>query len=241
MKRPFGLEIELSTPQFLVGHMLKEIPDFKFRNRTKEYNSNGKYWDLKPEASSECEIATPLITLGGENHNKFKQVMEAISDSYVTCEDGIHVHVHVPDIEMERLFIAWLYIEYVVLRLFPVYRKNNEYIQLCIIKYRKGKRLSHYIGPHSYVDAEFHHSTMSLERWPERQSVEFRLHEGTTCYEDIIHWVKFILYFIEFARTVNIIELLGKLPLKDPMKLSETLKLPYELTRWTDKRMYLYA
>ena len=238
LHRSFGLELEFSTNQFIMEHMLREIPGFKFRNRNSESPSNGRDWELKPECSSESELVTPVITL--DYMGELKKVLDHINKNHhhVTCEDGLHVHVDISEFWPERLYLAWMYLEPAILKLFPKYRVYNDYIQLYIPKLRKSWILAKYITRDSAADVEFHHSTMSLEYYDLRKTAEFRLHEGTTDIKAIRLWVTFIMYFLEYARTRNIVDILGKKPIIYTTQLSQELKLPYYLQEWIDYRRF---
>jgi len=244
--RTFGIEVEFSSEQTSVCRMLTK-GGLRFAYVESTSRSFGEEWELKPDLTTKCELTTPKMILDDENFVLFKKVLDYLvyRDVKITNKDGVHVHFHVPDISPEKLFISWIYLEQAIVQLFPLYRTKRKqgrvnYNKCYIKKPVNNKITSKYLNRMTIDDTTEHHATMSLYGYKSYKTVEFRLHEGSVDYDNIRNWVKFCLYFLKFAQTTNILELLASVPIDDPFVLNYILKLPTYLYKWIQDREWKY-
>ena len=209
--RKFGVELEMSTSIYEVNEILKSnIPKKDYEYSTNSEKSNGKYWHLKKDYSTESELATPILNLNDTTKLKlFKRILKTLINKNVkiTKHDGLHVHIECKDLDWNKILISWIYLEESIKRMFPKSRTKNAYKNVSYSEPYLSKKNKKIIADY-YVKlknkSNEHHSAMNFQCFEERGTVEFRWHEGTLDYNDIICWVKFLHYFLTYSKTVNI-------------------------------------
>jgi len=213
--RKFGFELEFSTYMNAVQEMVKKIiPKIYGRNKlvpdAASWECNKKYnkWELKSDGSTECELTTPISTI--KDFKKIEQVLIELKERNisVTRKDSVHVHMQANKISKHQLIAAWLQIENIIIKCFPRHRRNNTYCQK-LIHWRKYKKLSDFFIK-AEDEAKDHHSIFSLCYYDDRKTVEFRVMEGNINIQDIKPWVKFCMLFLNYAKTIDPIEIICK-------------------------------
>lgn len=205
--RTFGIEMETSTdfkeakkiiiPLFSAAGRRNQITRCHNISNASTDISKGKKWQIKIDSSTETEITTPKLSFSNDNDIKFlRSILNKVKRKFkVTKNDGLHVHVERRDINDEDLLIAWLLIEKSVCGMFPNNRLSGDY---CIpyLKYKRRRKIKNLLEL-ADSDKYDHYTCMAFTSIG---TVEFRFHEGTFDYYEIMNWVKFCLYFVQFVR-----------------------------------------
>ena len=213
--RRFGFELEFSTQFDDVEAIIKQIiPKIYGKNKliiNSSYeicNEKFKKWELKRDGSTECELTTPIST--SKDFTQLKNTLDEIKNKKikVTRKDSVHVHMQADDVPKHNIIAAWIQIEPIILQFFPKHRRNNSFCEK-IIKNRKYQKISDF-----FIKAEAksfnHHSIVSLNYYLQRETVEFRIMEGNTSFEDVKAWIKFLMIFLEYAKNIDPVEIICK-------------------------------
>jgi hypothetical protein len=219
-ERNFGCEFEFSTSfdkmKKIVSKAVTEIYGrHKLRAREGWYKSTNNFnqWHLKTDSSTLSELCTPV-----SNCSNIKQIQNVLSkigrnkDVKITNNDSFHVHMDIKDINRENVLILWLKYERIIFSLFPSHRRNgNTYCARIMDSHlKKGKQVSEFFKSALEVTWD-HHSAISFfffkknkkRRKRGRNTVEFRLGEGTTDKVFIHNWLSFLLHFLERCKLLE--------------------------------------
>jgi len=219
--RHFGCEFEFSTIYHDFLPIVKPIIDniyghqcLKHSEKWYESNNNFKQWHLKIDNSTESELCTPVSNLN--DINKITSVLELLGKNNaikITKNDSFHVHMDVKDIDKEAILVLWMRYEKVIFSLFPPHRRNhNQFCEKSILKEKSNKNISNYLQE-AIENTKDHHSAISFYFYKHketntlsstRNTVEFRLGEGTTNPVFIKNWVTFLLFFLDSCKNLEI-------------------------------------
>ena len=212
--RKFGCEFEFSASfedvldassiaikKFYGKNMLKSV--------RKHYSSvNNKSWNLKLDSTTGCELATPVSKIS--DIRKICSVIQymARKDINITKSDSFHIHMESRDVPKDNIVISWMQLSNVISGLYPKYRRSsrNSYAINFMTYSGKSKRLSEFFKSAS-SSAEDHYAAMSLERY-DKGNIEFRLGEATFDCDVITTFVKLYMLFMNYAKKINVVELL---------------------------------
>jgi len=224
--RKFGFELEFSTPINDVEKIAKNIinkicgkaklvTDSNFLIKNTNYNK----WELKSDGSTECELTTPISKI--KDFNKIKKITEKLKENKVkqTTKDSVHVHMQADDVPKHNIIAAWIQIENEIIKCFPKHRRHNTYCQK-LIPYNKKRKIADF-----FIQAEEesmqHHSIVSLNYYDDRKTVEFRIMEGNIEINNIMPWVKFCMLFLNYAKSIDPIEIICR-P-KNKLKINDII------------------
>ena len=227
--RKFGFELEFST-QFddvepIVKRLLGRVYNKKKITISKVFgddNNHFRKWELKYDGSTESELTTPISTL--KNFSKISKIIQGLKEKNlkITQKDSVHVHMQANDVPKHNIIAAWIQIESAILQCFPKHRRNNSYCEK-IIKNKRYDKISDF-----FIKAEDesfnHHSIVSLQYYPERKTVEFRVMEGNLNQEDIKAWIRFCMIFLHYAKTIDPVEIICD-KVKNKMNLDKMMAM----------------
>lgn len=230
--RKFGCEFEFSTNFDEVAKNVKPIITKLYGKNSikikKEHylSVRNKKWHLKTEATTECELTTPISTI--KDLPKILKVITHLkqNNTKITSSDSIHIHMSAPDVEIKNIIVSWLFIECCILKCFNKNRQNNEFCpKLNQSKNKKTKISSVY--KKALELSQDHHAIISLQYYKTRETVEFRLSQATFKASFIEGWIKFCMHYLNWAKNININEYMKK-PLnkfKNPKRLIKQLNI----------------
>jgi len=215
--RKFGIELEFSSD----FEKVKKVVKSAFRGSMSMLNSEcshrdstGKQWDLKTDLSTGCELASPKLTLQSPEFKRLKKIVRLLNKHHirVTDSDGFHVHVHVPDLPLERLLVPWVSLESSIKMLYPSSRlSGGGYSKPLVVQLEerpeRAQRVSDILAD-ALDQSGDHHSMMSLTYWNDRSTFEFRAHEGTKDIEEIEMNIMFVLTLVEFFKKDDVMDAL---------------------------------
>lgn len=218
--RNFGCEFEFSTDYNdmlqIANPIIKEIYG---NNRLKaekgwyKSHNNFKRWHLKLDSSTLSELCTPVSTFS--DIDNITQVLSKIGENekvQITKNDSFHVHMDVGDLDMEPILVLWMKYEKVIFSLFPKHRRNNKiYCGRSIPNDRSKKDAALYLKD-AIDNTMDHHSAISFYFFKRhikskrivRNTVEFRLGEGTTDPVFIRNWVLFLNVFLNHCQNIKV-------------------------------------
>jgi hypothetical protein len=217
-KRKFGCEFEFSTDFIdfaeIVTPIVKRVCG---KNRLKVLNecyrsiNNLVKWHVKADASTQVEFCTPVSSL--IKLEDIEQIVRALQAKRIKISenDSFHVHVGSSDLNKKSLLALWLRYERIIYALFPKHRRNNNTFCTRAIQ---DEPLSNELVAHYFKNAmtstEDHHSGISFtyhkQNGSSRNTVEFRLAEGTLNMRLIRNWIAFLLYLVEKSKNKQALE-----------------------------------
>lgn len=220
-KRNFGCEFEFSTEfDDFKKIASKAITEVYGKNRLRAqrtwYKSSNNFiqWHLKIDNTTLSELCTPV-----SNYSMLKKIRSVLTkigknkNVKITKNDSFHVHMDVRDISKENILILWLKYEKLICALFPSHRRNrNSYCERSVNHHLKTSRqVSEYfkdalektLDHHSAISFYFYKKNNKNKRRKCRNTVEFRLGEGTTDSSFIRNWVVLLLHFLECCKKMK--------------------------------------
>jgi hypothetical protein len=215
--RNFGCEFEFSTTYHdflpIVHQIIEDVygpKSLKHSERWYESNNNFTQWHLKLDSSTESELCTPVSSFN--DIPKICSVLKKLGENKkikITKNDSFHVHIDIKDIDREAVLALWLRYEKIIFSLFPSHRRNhNKFCERSILRNKTNKNISEYMQE-AIDNTQDHHSAISFffyknkqvnELSSSRNTVEFRLGEGTVNPIFIKNWVTFLLFFIDSCK-----------------------------------------
>lgn len=247
LNRNFGVEIEFSDKFEKVYKILdKIIPKKERKFKEKHFFSDGNTWDLKTDATTEIELATPILTFKSPKYKLFKKIINTLKENKIKStkiRDSIHVHIQCDDIHDKQILIGWLYIENGIKKLFPKLRmrnkrrkgNNEDYCTRYIKQVSYDKQICDYFKDANNI-MDDHHNILSFQNYIYNGTIEFRSHEGCLEFKEIELWIKFCMYFLNFCKKIDPLEFLTNDVLSNSLYLSEELLLPNYLKDWVNNR-----
>jgi len=254
LDRNFGCEFEFSTiyHDFLpIIHPIIEdiygLKSLKHSEKWYESNNNFKQWHLKLDSSTESELCTPVSNFN--DISKITSVLEELGKNKevkITKNDSFHVHMDVKDIDRETILALWMRYEKVIFSLFPLHRRNhNQFCEKSILRKKTTKNISEYIQE-AIENTKEHHSAISFYFYKHkdpnkisssRNTVEFRLGEGTTDQNFIRNWVIFLLFFLDNCKSLEIKDIVDIICDKQFSNNKENLNLMIKELQIKDKEL----
>jgi len=214
-KRKFGCEFEYSTEfedfASLAKRVIARIYGVgKIKIVEDWYKSdNNTKWDVKTDSTTLVELCTPVSRF--RDIKNICNVIRSLSRNksvLVTNNDSMHVHVDAHDIPKENILLLWLKYEKLIFSMFPRHRRvKNCYCKQSIENFPKSEKLIATFFKEALETTLDHHSAISFFFYKNnkkgRNTVEFRLGEGTTDPRFVRNWVLFLLYFLERCKNLE--------------------------------------
>lgn len=181
------------------------------------FHSNGSAWDVKTDASCGYEVASPALVMDADAEcAELKAACDGIAalNPRVSRACGLHVHVEVRDFtwrDLRALITLWSKYEPFFFSLQPASRRDNRYcealrksewaaqdrMQFATVKRGlEGREL----GLQQIQQTYGKYSSLNLNYFWTRGTVEFRLGAGTVQYEKIQRWVQLLLALVQRAK-----------------------------------------
>lgn len=222
-KRRFGVELEFGN-KVKSSQICKIISDVDKDHHTQfsetyQQDYNNDYWHVKFDRScgdvegvGGWEVAS-YVAKGYKDVDNIGRVTRALCDAGVNVNDncGVHVHVEVKDFktqEMAILVSRWIMMENIILEMLPKSRKNNKYCRPLTKKFNLAKNIDvekfwETVRPKTFGPAD-RRTALNLCNYSgaggNRNTIEFRLPEGTSNYHDVKNWVRFFLNFVDCSK-----------------------------------------
>ena len=242
--RKFGFELETSTEMETIEKVLAGVIPSNRLCRTTGASGFGK-WKLEYDYTTESEIVSPVLTMA--DLPEVKTLLEGLKNHKVslTRNDSMHLHMYAGDISREHMVVAWMTIESVLKKCFPLHRRKAEYAEPLMTTRSRNRMVSSY-----YKDAEQksseHKSAISFEHLDDRNrhTVEFRLFEGTLKYENVENWVKFCHLFLNYSKKIKFVDKITEktniLRSLDEMFVELKIEKYKKICRWLENRHEIY-
>jgi hypothetical protein len=200
-----------------------------FLSESYHKSNNNTKWHVKTDSTTGAEITTPVSKM--QDLGNICRVARLASDKLkITRRDGFHVHVFCGDTDPRKVLLYWSKVENLVLSIFPKHRRKNQYCPPIV-----GKTLADTV-----LNAENHWAIVSTDRFKKIKTIEFRIAEGTLDPNFIKHWVRFCVYFVDWAVRCDPLDLLCEGDLKID-RLLKLLRLPSTTKRWVKARISSFA
>lgn len=234
--RNFGCEFEYTTSfkeiELIITKIIRTVykkNNIKIEERMVDSVRNKK-WHLKLDGSTGCELVTPISKIA--NLNKILIIVDYLKQNKVkiTTSDSIHVHIEAKNISMKKIIVAWMQIENFIMHYFKKHRQNNSYCDR-LVRGNKNQKIKSFLNDAMEKSLD-HHAAISLSHYNDRKTVEFRLSHATFDPFFIEGWIKFCMYFLNYAKKINIAKTL-QMPtntIKDYKDIISLLKITDEKT-----------
>lgn len=225
--RKFGVEMEMTTVR-TTGQSLYDS-DISNALRTalrtvpgahpvgSSFSSAGNQWDVKRDGSCGWEVASPALTMDADAECvELRAACESIAalNPKVTRACGLHVHVEVRDFtwrDLRALITLWAKYEPYFYSLQPHSRRANQYCapirksewqnaeraQFDTVKLALTQREA---GLQTIQQVYGKYSSLNLNYFWRRGTIEFRLGAGTVQYEKVQRWVQVLLALVQRAK-----------------------------------------
>ena len=238
-KRTYGIELEFGqgSDRNFLKRCIQEAGEPSVTAEWRHDNNNQE-WICKTDSSCGFEAAsrvfgsTRSIRKTLDDIGAMTKVVEVLQakNAEVTDRCGFHVHIWVGDMDeaqLTRLLSYWVKFEYFIVNTLPARRKRNTYCPFH----------SSYLKPNQKFEFRdllrrgFHQrGSLNWGWFDQRKTVEFRVAEGTSDPEVVKNWVRFLLYFVERAKSWPEPENVNWLTLMDALKLLDFYNDPADGT-----------
>ena len=212
-KRRFGFELEFlrdSTNRTKLVRAIRTVAGEVAESCEYGHQNNNSEWVAKTDASCGFEVASRVMS-SATDLRKGVEVVQAISRSGARVDQrcGFHVHVEIADFDEAKLADMvqwWVKFERFITDVLSPTRKNNVYCRQVGREFRGNQQydtnttLRSNFGRNALNSSLADFATTAASG---RRRVEFRIAQGTNDFVDVKNWVRFLLTFVEFARTAG--------------------------------------
>ncbi|MCL1932431.1 MAG: amidoligase family protein [Candidatus Azobacteroides sp.] len=210
---PFTLGVEIECFNVDKNFFLAYCKESGIKIEEERYNHDTKnHYKIVSDSSIQGENAVECVSpvlKGKTGLNSLKKVCKALNESgaSVNRSTGLHVHTGLQNISFEQyknIFINYIYLESAIDKFMAKSRRGNDNV------YCKSVNLENVTihtvsesGEYSDIAYIFRHdryfklNPVSYER---HNTLEFRQHGGTTDYDKIEMWVRFIVKLVKWSK-----------------------------------------
>jgi len=200
--RRFGCEFEFTNfyqeiKRDVINVVEKHYGDSSIRAKEEYYHSkSNNTWDFKRDGSTGCELCTP-VSIYGDISRICKVYRNLIKNgAVITKADSLHVHVEKKDISDNKILVLWIYLEPLISKMFPKYRRgqNADYCQSIVTSKSKIKNVAEFINRGMFTSKD-HHSAISLSKSKNKNTIEFRILETKKNTQHKKKWIRYLIFF----------------------------------------------
>jgi hypothetical protein len=203
--RAFGIEFEMGARGPLIRDIYDRYGTNKYRRFQQVLLDNGLDDFNIGHDGTEFEVRTPPLS-GPNGLKKIKKFLSVVLSpevgGYVTNADGLHIHHDAPEFVNDseltlRLVENWIANQYNALKMVHPRRVNSMHcpqwssIELDRIRTRIANNRRPY--------TDYGRKNLNINALYRHGTIEFRCHEGTLEYDEILSWVRFGQAFIDSA------------------------------------------
>ena len=203
--RQFGFELEflcegVSQPRLKESVETVSGERAEIHDHGHQYNNNE--WVVKTDSSCGWEVASRVMSSVADLKKAVK-VVQAMHRAGAKVDNrcGLHVHVEVTDFSRDTLATLiqwWVKFERFTCDVLDPSRKNNSYCRP-IGEYFQAERS--YDTDQTMYEVNGRRNALNTTHYDARKTIEFRIAQGTSDFVNIKNWVRFLLTFVEFAKT----------------------------------------
>jgi len=211
--RRFGFELEFlrgSTDRSKLARAIRTVPGETAETSGYTHQTNNPGWVAKTDSSCGFEVASRVMSTSADLR-KGVEVVRAISRSGAKVDShcGFHVHVEIADFDEDKLANMiqwWVKFERFITDVLSPTRKNNHYCQQVGKEFHGNQQydtaatLQRNYGRNA-LNSRIADLTATASSGKRR--VEFRIAQGTNNFVDVKNWIRFLLAFVEFAKTAG--------------------------------------
>lgn len=243
--RKFGFELEFSTEIDRVSDICREIIGDRKLKILPDSCDNYHHWQLINDFTTMSELVSPIMTF--RDMPEIRRIVHALERKGVsiTKKDSFHLHIWAGDVPEENIVAAWLTIEKCIKKCFPMHRRKSTWAESLMENCSKKKIIAE-IFKNACCKSHDHSVTLSLQHHRDRgrNTVEFRLSEGTLDMYDIERWLKFCMLFLNYAKNIRVLDkILEKVSrIQNVNQLAVEMRLGRypNIVRWLKQRTSLH-
>lgn len=244
----FGVEFEFSTQFDDIKPIVIQALDNYYgkvsliaQNRWFKSINNYRKWHLKYDGSTECELVSPISRY--TDIDKICDVIKFLGENSVkvTSKDSTHIHIDIGEVDVRKVLLVWLMVEKTLVKCFP---KNRQ------LKYHRLSYCSKLIRDKYYINiaeifdkaiaiSKDHHSVFSTFHYNTRNTVEFRIGEGTTDPQFVKSWIYICLSIVKKASKIDILEAMPKTSIRSFQDVFHFLGIRKKITTQMFTKRYL--
>jgi hypothetical protein len=208
----FGVEMEFASASEDVKTSINHVVDI-IRSaglpadaREWQYSNGNSSWVCKPDASCGLEVCSPVLDRG--DTDQIRLVMELLSkEPSLVVDHNCSVHLHVDfgnpsSDDLCSLLGWWVKYEHIFLDFAAPWRKTNRYCKFigetCLFDHEEKVSLHRMFSKMSEKYLTLNTFHMFNRR---RDSVEFRILEGTKNYSLVENWTNLVFNFVDGCRS----------------------------------------
>lgn len=274
-KRAFGVEGEFSEDYLSCRDMaaILQVKDPSHCVEITEYKlSDGLSWHVKTDSTCGWEVASYKGS-GIKDINNISSCLNTIAmhGAVINVDCGLHIHAEVADLndnDVAKIAAYWIKIEPILFSSVPKYRVDNIYCKSLRRKYLAKLNFSLFrevdfynlvVKPLNFNGKKDRRVTLNfcnyekskhLSEFVKRRTIELRLPEMSSDFDNISNWVKFFLNFIDnviklpFPSNVDVFNLSNALDVvglhssKDVLILNDNL---FGTKEWFLRRILRYS
>lgn len=212
--RKFGVEIEAynaSSTAVLRAVRRQFIDCF-----SESYNHTTRpHWKIVSDSSisgqNPFELVSPILE-GEEGLKEVKKVCKALKEvnAKVNSSCGLHVHINASDFTIttwKHLLVNYARLEKIIDRFMPQSRRDNRYCR----GFSEIRDFENRIMAAESVDdirsiLQTRYRKINADAYVRHGSIEFRQHGGTTDFEKIHYWVRFLESLVKYSESAGLFD-----------------------------------
>lgn len=199
----FGVEIECFVPQYRIQDTANSN-NVRIAYESYNHTDNTTHYKFVHDGSvlgdNAIECVSPILK-GNKGMSSLKAACKALNEAGATVNRTCGLHVHIGAKNMTNKQISNVYknyqkLETVIDSFLAPSRRNNSYA-----KSLRGLRFDSCETPYdiaSYMGSRYY--KVNPEAYRRHYTIEFRQHQGTTNYEKISKWIKFLMKLCDWSK-----------------------------------------
>jgi len=207
----FGIEIEYIRAD--TSTVADAIAEAGVNCQAQRYNHmTQSFWKVVTDASlgyqSAGEVVSPILR-GEAGLADLRKVLDAVNSIPTVRVDrrcGLHVHLAwngMNEEQIKKIVARYAEFEDSIDAFMAPSRRGNASRWCKSIKsgFAAEAARENYIGRGRYTQDRYH--KVNLQSYLRQRTLEFRQHQGTTDYDKISHWVRFLVSFVEASKQTS--------------------------------------
>lgn len=200
----FGVEMECFVPQYRIRETSRNN-NVSIAYERYNHTDNTTHYKFVHDGSvrgldDAIECVSPILK-GNKGMSSLKAACKALNEAGAkvnrTC--GLHVHIgarNMTDRQIVNIYKNYQKLEGVIDGFLAPSRRNNGYAQtlqgLTFVDCNNAFDIEHYMGSRYYK--------VNPEAYRRHCTIEFRQHQGSTNYEKISKWIKFLMKLCDWSK-----------------------------------------
>jgi hypothetical protein len=186
-----GIEIEMLAPNKSIEKMNEEF----IKARLHRYVNIGTDGSIRQDVDGSKSMELRILVTESQLSSTLRQIFDVLkkNDCYVNRSCGMHVHLDMRNRNPELAYFNLFKVQDLMFNIQPLSRRTNTY---CVANKKADLKLSEFGEGERYKAI----NTTSYNKY---NTIEVRLHEGTTKYRDVTNWVNFLVATVSMKEKLS--------------------------------------